>query len=157
MCRFLTEAFSASILISPSVQCTKIRFYLIFFIRFLQIELQLQCQVSFYFTLNLTVLHIHWQVVFKTDIYGTFRETLVFDFGSEPVLSRDMQVESAPVTDTEKVLSEIRLSQQGRWQVDQVSVVEYKQKLVFLISLRPTLLILEFCLDKSDIGMNKFS
>lgn len=103
------------------------------------------------------MLHIHWQVVFKTDIYGTFRETLVFDFGSEPVLSRDMQVESAPVTDTEKVLSEIRLSQQGRWQVDQVSVVEYKQKLVFLISLRPTLLILEFCLDKSDIGMNKFS
>lgn len=68
------------------------------------------------------------KVVFKTDIYGTFRETLVFDFGSEPVLSRDMHVESAPVTDTEKVLSEIRLSQQGRWLLDQVSVVEYKQK-----------------------------
>lgn len=66
--------------------------------------------------------------MFKTDIYGTFRETLVFDFGSEPVLSRDMHVESAPVTDTEKVLSEIRLSQQGRWQPDQVQIVEYKQK-----------------------------
>ncbi|WAQ96244.1 HELZ-like protein [Mya arenaria] len=45
------------------------------------------------------------KVVFKTDIYGAFRQTLVFDFGSEPVLSRDMHVESAPVTDTEKVLT----------------------------------------------------
>lgn len=52
----------------------------------------------------------------------------MFDFGSEPVLSRDMHVESAPVTDTEKVLSEIRLSQQGRWLADQIQVVEYKQK-----------------------------
>jgi len=66
--------------------------------------------------------------VFKTDIYGAFRQTLVFDFGSEPVLSRDMHVESAPVTDTEKVLSEIRLSQQGRWVAEQVEVVEYTQK-----------------------------
>ena len=68
------------------------------------------------------------QVVFKTDIYGTFRQTLVFDFGSEPVLSREIVVESAPVTDTDKITSEFRLSEQRRWRADLVRVIPYKQR-----------------------------
>lgn len=72
--------------------------------------------------------YIVFQVVFKTDIYGTFRQTLVFDFGSEPVLSREIVVESAPVTDTEKITSEFRLSGQRRWRADIVQVVPFKPK-----------------------------
>ena len=52
----------------------------------------------------------------------------MFDFGSEPVLSREIVVESAPVTDTEKIQSEFRLSEQKRWRADLVQVVAYKPR-----------------------------
>lgn len=42
-------------------------------------------------------------VVFKTDIYGTFRQTVVFDFGSVPVLCRHLCVDVIPLGDVEKV------------------------------------------------------
>lgn len=69
-----------------------------------------------------------FQVVFKTDIYGTFRQTLVYDFGLEPVLSREMQIESAPITDIEKLSKDLVLSEQGRWKVDSVDLVPFENK-----------------------------
>lgn len=69
-----------------------------------------------------------FQVIFKTDIYGTFRQTLVFDFGSEPLLSREMQIESAPITDTEKVTKDLQMTDQGRWTNENVQLIEYEKK-----------------------------
>lgn len=69
-----------------------------------------------------------FQVVFKTDIYGTFRQTLVYDFGLEPVLSREMQIESAPITDIEKLSKDLVLSEQGRWKVESVDLVPFENK-----------------------------
>ncbi|XP_062616187.1 probable helicase with zinc finger domain isoform X1 [Saccostrea cucullata] len=68
------------------------------------------------------------KVVFKTDIYGTFRQTLVYDFGLEPVLSREMQIESAPITDIEKLSKDLVLSEQGRWKVESVDLVRFENK-----------------------------
>ncbi|KAK3583585.1 hypothetical protein CHS0354_039403 [Potamilus streckersoni] len=68
------------------------------------------------------------KVLFKTDIYGTFKQTLVFNFGCEPVLSREMEVQSAPITDLEMVTQELQLSEQGRWNNSNVTVIEYEPK-----------------------------
>ena len=73
-------------------------------------------------------IFVIFQVVFKTDIYGTFRQTLVYDFGLEPVLSREMQIESAPITDIEKLSKDLVLSEQGRWKVDSVDLVPFENK-----------------------------
>lgn len=43
-------------------------------------------------------------IVFSTGIYGTFRQTAVFDFGSVPVLSRHLCVDVIPAGDVEKVI-----------------------------------------------------
>ncbi|RZF48178.1 hypothetical protein LSTR_LSTR016478, partial [Laodelphax striatellus] len=43
------------------------------------------------------------RVAFKTDIYGTFRQSVVFDFGAEPVLVRHLCVDVVPVTDADKI------------------------------------------------------
>ena len=36
-------------------------------------------------------------VVFSTEIFGTFRQTVVFDFGSEPVLTQRVLVDAASI------------------------------------------------------------
>lgn len=68
------------------------------------------------------------QVVFKTDIYGTFRQSLVCDFGLEPVLSREIQVESAPITTAEHLSNYLFLSEQGRWRPQDIRLVEFQPK-----------------------------
>ncbi|XP_060071826.1 probable helicase with zinc finger domain [Ylistrum balloti] len=68
------------------------------------------------------------KVVFKTDIYGTFRQTLVMDFGTDPVLSRELQVESAPITDTEKVFNDFLQGDQGRWKKNNVRLLPFEPK-----------------------------
>ena len=65
------------------------------------------------------------QVVFKTDIYGTFRQQLVMGFGLDAVVFRDVQVESSPVTDTEKLTRDLQLTAAGRWTLDAVTLVPY--------------------------------
>lgn len=47
------------------------------------------------------------KVGFKTEIYGTFRQSVVFDFGTEPVLVKHLCVDVIPVTDFDK-MKEIR-------------------------------------------------
>lgn len=42
-------------------------------------------------------------VAFSTDIYGTFRQSVVLDFGSEPVLVKHLCVDVIPVTNAEKI------------------------------------------------------
>lgn len=65
------------------------------------------------------------KVVFKTDIYGTFRQELVLGFGLESVVFRDVQVESSPVTDTVKLSKDLELSAAGRWTAESVIVVPF--------------------------------
>lgn len=36
-------------------------------------------------------------VGFSTEIFGTFRQTVVFDFGSEPVLMKRIMVDAASI------------------------------------------------------------
>lgn len=37
------------------------------------------------------------EVAFRTEIFGTFRQTVVFDFGSEPVLMQRVMVDAASI------------------------------------------------------------
>lgn len=43
------------------------------------------------------------KVGFTTDIYGTFRQSVVFDIGNEPVLVKHLCVDVIPVTDADKI------------------------------------------------------
>lgn len=46
---------------------------------------------------------IRVNVAFATDIYGTFRQSVVFDFGTEPVLVKHICVDVLPVGDLDKM------------------------------------------------------
>lgn len=43
------------------------------------------------------------EVTFSTKLYGTFRQTVLFDFGQEPVLAKHICVDVVPVKDAEKM------------------------------------------------------
>ena len=65
------------------------------------------------------------QIVFKTDIYGTFRQQVVLGFGLDTVVVRDVQVESCPATDPEKLTKDLELSAAGRWTPESVTIVPF--------------------------------
>ncbi|XP_077380130.1 putative helicase with zinc finger domain isoform X2 [Festucalex cinctus] len=44
-------------------------------------------------------------VDFNTEIFGTFRQTIVFDFGSEPVLMQRIMVDAASIEDIEHLMA----------------------------------------------------
>ncbi|ESO87147.1 hypothetical protein LOTGIDRAFT_106967, partial [Lottia gigantea] len=64
------------------------------------------------------------QVVFKTDIFGTFRQSIIFDFGFETVLMREIQVESE--TDLDKLASDIIITEANRWTKDKVNITPFQ-------------------------------
>ncbi|KAI8742129.1 helicase with zinc finger domain [Biomphalaria glabrata] len=68
------------------------------------------------------------KVVFKTEIYGTFRQSIVFDFGVEVILMKEVQVESAPATDLEKIRKEITLTEAHRWNESTVTLVNFEPR-----------------------------
>lgn len=43
------------------------------------------------------------EVNFSTKLYGTFRQTVLFDFGKEPYLMKSICVDVVPVNDAEKI------------------------------------------------------
>jgi len=51
-------------------------------------------------------------VVFKPDVYGTFRQTIVFDFGEDIKLMKNVSVEVIPSPDTE--MDEKNAAESGR-------------------------------------------
>lgn len=68
------------------------------------------------------------KVVFSTDIYGTFRQTVVFDFGSEPVLVKHFCVDVIPVTDAEKmqeIKKDIIVTTSQRWDESNSQIFPY--------------------------------
>lgn len=75
-----------------------------------------------------TILEHRVKVSFSTDIYGTFRQSIVFDFGSEPVLVKHLCVDVVPVTDADKIKEirkEIILSSTKRWDSDNADIVPF--------------------------------
>ncbi|XP_075224399.1 helicase with zinc finger isoform X2 [Lycorma delicatula] len=73
------------------------------------------------------------RVEFSTDIYGTFRQSVVFDFGMEPVLVRHVCVDVVPVTDADKIKEikkELVLSNAERWDKENCEVVPFTSPVV---------------------------
>jgi hypothetical protein len=66
-------------------------------------------------------------VVFNTDIFGTFRQSLVLDFGREPVLLKELCVDSTPVnSDLDKLQQKLTLTDSNRWDLSTKTVVQFE-------------------------------
>ncbi|CAG5131356.1 unnamed protein product [Candidula unifasciata] len=89
------------------------------------------------------------KIVFKTDIYGTFRQSIIFDFGVEAILMREVQVESAPATDPEKIRKEIILSEAQRWNEKTVTLVNFEPRPVSHSNIEVAL-ITKYALPRPD-------
>nr|CAD7397005.1 unnamed protein product [Timema cristinae] len=77
------------------------------------------------------------KVGFATDIYGTFRQSVVFDLGEEPVLVRHLCVDVVPVTDADR-MREIRkglvLSSVERWDATNADIIPFSSAVTPLVS-----------------------
>lgn len=80
-----------------------------------------------------TVLEHVVKVTFSTDIYGTFRQSIVFDFaGADPVLVKHVCVDVIPVTEADKISDikkEIVYSASERWDEENTEVVQFSSML----------------------------
>ncbi|KAJ8264102.1 hypothetical protein GJAV_G00145180 [Gymnothorax javanicus] len=67
-------------------------------------------------------------VGFSTEIFGTFRQTIVFDFGSEPVLMQRVMVDAASIEDLEhlKQARQQLLITAKRWDSSCKTIVEFE-------------------------------
>lgn len=78
------------------------------------------------------ILEHRVKVVFTTDIYGTFRQAVVFDFGTEPVLVKHLCVDVIPVDSVDKI-QEIRkemvISTSKRWDKENSIIVPFETTL----------------------------
>ena len=66
--------------------------------------------------------------MFRTEIYGTFRQSVVFDFGSEPVLVQELSVDSTPVVDLEQLNQDLVISDTARWDGGSKTIVHFEPK-----------------------------
>ncbi|XP_049819746.1 probable helicase with zinc finger domain isoform X3 [Aethina tumida] len=72
------------------------------------------------------------KVVFKTDIFGTFRQSIVFDFYTEPVLVKHLCVDVIPDTEIEKIneiRKEVSISTE-RWTPQNSNILTFCSQLV---------------------------
>ena len=69
-----------------------------------------------------------FQVQFRTDIYGTFRQSLVLDVGGETVLVRSLCVDSTPVSDLERLAHELVVTDGDRWELATKTIVPFEPK-----------------------------
>ncbi|XP_023676139.1 probable helicase with zinc finger domain isoform X1 [Paramormyrops kingsleyae] len=67
------------------------------------------------------------EVAFSTEIFGTFRQTIVFDFGSEPVLMQRVMVDAASIEDLEHLMHARQQLQMTakRWDSSCKTIVEF--------------------------------
>ncbi|KAI4903994.1 hypothetical protein NFI96_024214, partial [Prochilodus magdalenae] len=67
------------------------------------------------------------EVAFNTEIFGTFRQTVVFDFGSEPVLMQRVMVDAASIEDLEHLMQARQqlLMTAKRWDSSCKTIVEF--------------------------------
>jgi hypothetical protein len=79
---------------------------------------------------NVPLLEHRVKIVFSTDIYGTFRQSVVFDFGVEPILVKHLCIDVVPVTEYDKIQeikNEILLSANERWNESNATIIPYTQ------------------------------
>ncbi|XP_045616313.1 probable helicase with zinc finger domain isoform X2 [Procambarus clarkii] len=69
-------------------------------------------------------------ISFKTMIYGTFRQAVIFDFGSEPVLMQRLCVDVIPVEDLSALEETKRtiLTRSERWCEENVEIIPFDPK-----------------------------
>ncbi|CAD7005795.1 unnamed protein product [Ceratitis capitata] len=68
-------------------------------------------------------------IEFHTDIYGTFRQTVCFDLGTEPMLVQQLCVDVVPVGDAERIEEikrDIINSSVTRWDVSNTNLVKFE-------------------------------
>ncbi|XP_069511137.1 probable helicase with zinc finger domain isoform X3 [Ambystoma mexicanum] len=67
-------------------------------------------------------------IAFDTEIFGTFRQTVVFDFGTEPVLMQRIMVDAASTEDLEYLLCARQqlLTTAKRWDYTSKTIVEFE-------------------------------
>ncbi|XP_029140164.1 probable helicase with zinc finger domain [Protobothrops mucrosquamatus] len=67
-------------------------------------------------------------VVFSTEIFGTFRQTVVFDFGTEPVLMQRVMIDAASTEDLEYRMNARQqlLTTAKRWDSTSKTIVEFE-------------------------------
>lgn len=76
------------------------------------------------------------EISFSADIYGTLRQSIVFDFGIEPMLVKHLCVDVVPVTDIDKIneiRKEILLSSSERWNSNNSEIVQFTSPLTSLV------------------------
>lgn len=116
------------------------------------------------------VSEYHIVVVFQTTIFGTFRQSVVFDFGVEPVLVKHLCVDVVPDSDLEKIneiRKEITLSMSERWTSANSEIVPFFSTLVStganqewektLISMYPYPQIENFVLSNATVSEKKIT
>lgn len=72
-------------------------------------------------------------ITFQTTIFGTFRQSVVFDFGFEPVLVKHLCVDVVPDAEIEKIneiRKEITVSISERWTNTNSEIVQFHSSLV---------------------------
>lgn len=77
---------------------------------------------------NSAILEHRVKVQFSTDIYGTFRQAVVFDLGTEPVLVKHLCVDVVPVGDADKIKEirkEMTMSTVERWDTCNSNIVPF--------------------------------
>ncbi|CAH0546095.1 unnamed protein product [Brassicogethes aeneus] len=73
------------------------------------------------------------RVVFKTDIFGTFRQSIVFDFYTEPVLVKHLCVDVVPDSEIDKINEirrEITVSMSERWTPENCDIFRFNSKII---------------------------
>lgn len=73
------------------------------------------------------------KVIFMTSIFGTFRQSVVFDFSSEPVLVKHLCADVVPDSDIEKINEirrEITVSMSERWTSNNSDIIQFQSSLV---------------------------
>lgn len=68
------------------------------------------------------------KITFKSDIYGTFRQSVVFDFGTHPVLVKNLCVDVLPVEDLEllnQAYSSLNLHGTERWHYANSEIIPF--------------------------------
>lgn len=86
---------------------------------------------------GMTAFEYRVKVGFSTDIYGTFRQSVVFDFGSEPVLVKHICVDVIPVSDVDKITEikrDLVLSTAKRWDDTNAIMVPFQPLLTNMVS-----------------------
>lgn len=93
-------------------------------------ELELKNSQEWLFGIKENILVSSYQITigFKTDIYGTFRQTVVFDFGCEPVLAKNLCVDVIPAEEAQKIKEirqEIILTSAERWTSSNAEIIPF--------------------------------